>query len=39
MYINEYIEGERYGEPERDVTSAMKLNFKTANSLMQVKPR
>ena len=28
MYINEYIEGERYGEPERDVTSAMKLNFK-----------
>ena len=28
MCINEYIEGERYGEPERDVTSAMKLNFK-----------
>ena len=28
MYINEYIEGERYGEPERDVTFAMKLNLK-----------
>lgn len=28
MYINEYIEGERYGEPERDVTAAMKLNLK-----------
>lgn len=28
MYINEYINGERYGEPERDVTSAMKLNLK-----------
>lgn len=28
MYINEYIEGERYGEPERDVAVAMKLNLK-----------
>ncbi len=28
MYINEYIEGERYGEPEREVTVAMKLNLK-----------
>lgn len=28
MYINEYIEGERYGEPEREVTAAMKLNLK-----------
>lgn len=28
MYINEYIDGERYGEPERDVTAAMKLNLK-----------
>lgn len=28
MYINEYIEGESWGEPEREVTAAMKLNFK-----------
>lgn len=28
MYINEYIKGERYGEPERDVAVAMKLNLK-----------
>lgn len=28
MYINEYIEGERYGEPERNVAVAMKLNLK-----------
>ena len=28
MYINEYIKGEEYGEPERQVDSAMKLDLK-----------
>ncbi len=28
MYINEYIAGEKYGEPERAVSTAMKLNLK-----------
>lgn len=29
MYINEYIEGEGWGEPEREVTAAIKLNLET----------
>lgn len=28
MYINEYIDGERYGEPEREVTTAMKFDLR-----------
>lgn len=28
MYINEYIEGESWGEPEKEVTKAIKLNLK-----------
>lgn len=27
IYINEYVDGERFGAPERDVTSAMKINL------------
>jgi len=28
IYINEYIDGERFGTPERDIISAMKINLK-----------
>lgn len=28
IYINEYTKGEEYGEPEKDVSSAMKLDLK-----------
>lgn len=27
IYINEYVEGERFGDPEHDVASAMKINL------------
>ena len=30
MYINEYIDGERYGDPKRNVAIAMKLNLKNS---------